>query len=549
MTFALAQLSPVVGDYAGNVERILEAAGRAKEQGAACVIAPELALCGYPPRDLLDREDFVAEGLRALAAMARRAPSGIDLVAGYVDRVGGGRPLRNAAAVIRDGRVVERRHKRLLPGYDVFDEDRWFGPGDPGQAPVILGGRRAALTICEDIWADAWPAPRYGGDPVADLVEQGADCIVNISASPWHVGRGGEREALLRRVAARHGRPVLYCNQAGGNDELLFDGASLHVGADGRLLARGAAFAPDLVLCAPGEPGGADALRPAPGCDEEAIRQALVMGVRDYAARCGFGSAILGLSGGVDSALVCVIASEALGPAQVTAVAMPSRHSSPGSVADARRLAENLGVTWLQRPIEGPYCAYLAALAEDLAGRAPDVTEENLQARIRGTLLMALSNRRGSLLLTTGNKSELAVGYCTLYGDMNGGLAVISDLPKTTVYAVARHVNRRAGRDLIPQATLDKPPSAELRPGQTDQDSLPPYDVLDEVLDRYVVRGEAPEDIVAAGLPEATVRRTIALVVRNEYKRRQAPPGLRVTSKAFGMGRGMPIACRMTAVG
>ncbi len=543
MKIALAQLSPVIGDFAGNCDAIVAAAEMAQEAGADVIVTPELALCGYPPRDLLDRPTFVDEGLRALERVAARLPA-IEAVVGFVDRVEGGRPLRNAAAVIRDGRVAEIRHKRLLPSYDVFDEDRWFGEADV-VAPVTLGGRRVGLTICEDIWADAWgPHPRYKGDPVTDLAAAGVDLFINISASPWRVGKGAERQDLMRRIARKHGRAVLYCNQVGGNDELLFDGASLFVDPRGALAGRGRSFAPDLLICDLESPGGGACAQP-PGGDE-AIRQALVMGVRDYAQRCGFSQALLGLSGGIDSAVVCALAAEALGPDNVLAVTMPSRYSSEGSVGDSRALAAHLGVPIIERPIEGPMSALLDLLAPDLAGRPPGITEENLQARVRGVLLMALSNHSGRLLLTTGNKSELAVGYCTLYGDMNGGLAVISDLPKTGVYSLAHHINASAGREIIPQSTLTKAPSAELRPDQKDQDSLPPYDLLDEILERYVVGRQSADTIVADGLPEDDVRRTVELVRRNEYKRRQAAPGLRVTTKAFGMGRRMPIACRMT---
>ena len=545
MRIALAQLSPVVGDYQGNVERIVQAARAAVDAGCKVVVAPELALCGYPPRDLLDRPDFVEHGLRALELLARRLPD-IEAVVGFVDRVGGGRPLRNAAAVLTGGQVAEIRHKRLLPSYDVFDEDRWFGVAD-AVTPVTLAGRPVGLTICEDIWADAWgPHPRYDDDPVADLAAQGVELMVNISASPWHVGKLAEREALVAGVARKYRLPVLYCNQVGGNDELLFDGASLFVDPDGRVRGRGRSFQADLVICDLSDPAAGPPPALPPGAPDEAIRQALVMGVRDYAERCGFGQALLGLSGGIDSALVCAVAAEALGPDNILAVAMPSRHSSAASVADAQALADNLGVTLIERPIEGAFGAFEQTLTAELSGRPPNVTEENLQARIRGTLLMALSNESGRLLLTTGNKSELAVGYCTLYGDMNGGLAVISDLPKTRVYSVCRQINARSARPVIPQAILDKAPSAELRPDQTDQDSLPPYELLDEILDRYVVRRQAPGEIIAAGLDEASVVRTVELVRTNEYKRRQAAPGLRVTTKAFGMGRRMPIACRMT---
>ncbi len=547
MRVALAQISSVVGDYDGNVRLVEEAAARAVSAGCQVLVAPELALSGYPPRDLLERTDFVDDGLEALETLAGRLPPALEVVVGFVDRVAGGRPLRNAVALVRDGRVVAVRHKRLLPTYDVFDEDRYFGPADE-LSPVTLGDEPAALTICEDIWGGSAlrGGSRYSDDPVAELVAAGARLVVNVSASPWRLGKEREREELLVAVARRHGVPVLYANQVGGNDELLFDGGSLFVDASGTVVARGAAFSDDLVVCDLAEPGRSAPLHPPVTPDEEAVRRAVVMGIRDYASRCGFSDVVLGLSGGIDSALVCALAAEAVGREHVLAVAMPSRYSSEGSLTDARALAASLGVRLLERPIEGPFSALLELLADDLAGRPPDVTEENLQARVRGTLVMALSNRTGSLALNTGNKSELAVGYCTLYGDMVGGLAPIGDLPKTLVYRVARHLDTSAGREVIPKAILDKAPSAELRPDQQDTDSLPPYDVLDEVLERYVVRGEPAETIVAAGVPEDVVARVVALVVGSEYKRRQAPPALRVTSKAFGMGRRMPIARRRT---
>jgi len=539
---ALAQLSPVVGDYAGNVDRVVDAAGRALAAGCDLVVTPELALCGYPPRDLLDRPDFVAEGQSALEVLAARLPA-IEAIVGFVDSVGGRRPLRNAAAVLRDGRVAAVRHKRLLPTYDVFEEIRYFGPAEE-VSPAPVAGARAGVTICEDIWGGQtrYGTGRYADDPVATLAAASCDLIVNLSASPWRVGKEWEREALVRDVACRTGVPVVYCNQVGGNDELLFDGRSLFVDPSGQVRARGAAFAEDLVVIDLDAPERSELAHPTHEPEEESLRQALCMGIRDYVHRCGFSDVLLGLSGGIDSALVCTLAAQALGAEHVLAVAMPSRYSSEGSVVDARALAKNLGVRLLERPIEGPYAAFLSLLQDELTGRPPGLTEENLQARVRGTLLMALSNRFGALLLNTGNKSELAVGYCTLYGDMCGGLAVIGDLPKALVYRLSRHLNARAGRALVPQAILDKPPSAELRPDQRDADSLPPYDVLDEILDRWIVRGESRSAIVDAGLPADDVDRAVALLERSEYKRRQAPPALRVTSKAFGMGRRIPIA-------
>ena len=550
MRVALAQLNPIVGDYAGNTAMILDAADQALAAGATVLVTPELALCGYPPRDLLDRPAFVDDGLAALEHLRKRL-AGIEVVVGFVDRVDapGHRDLRNSAAVIRGGRVVEVRHKRLLPTYDVFDEDRWFGPADSVR-PATIAGASAALTVCEDSWSDSgfWPDPAYGEDPVSDLVAAGATWVVNISASPYRMGKAAEREAMLRATAMHHGVPVLYCNQVGGNDELLFDGCSLFIDATGQVRARGASFETDLVICDLADPAASGPTRPAVGPVEEEVRLALCMGLRDYVRKCGFSDVLLGLSGGIDSALVCALAVEALGPEHVMAVAMPSRYSSEGSVSDAKALAGNLGIQLAELSIEGPFSAFLKTLEPAFEGLEPDVTEENLQARIRGALLMALSNKHGSLLLTTGNKSELAVGYCTLYGDMNGGLAMISDLPKTLVYRIAGHLRDASGERVIPESTLTKAPSAELAPGQLDQDRLPPYELLDEILDGYVVRERSAAELIGEGLDEATVRRVIRMVNRNEYKRRQAAPGLRVTTKAFGMGRRVPIACRLTRV-
>ena len=549
MRIALAQLNPTVGDLAGNVERILRAHRQAAEVGADLVVAPELSLLGYPPKDLLMKPRFVADSLAALERLAGQV-RGPALVVGCIDRTGAerGLPLYNAAALVADGRVVARVHKRLLPFYDVFDEGRYFERGDP--APVVAcGGLRLGLMICEDMWSEqpAGPIARYyQGNPAADLVQAGADVLIDISASPFDMGKIAARQTVARTVAERHGRPVVYVNQVGGNDELVFDGASFAVDAGGRVVAQLPAFEEALQIVEVPAPAGAAAVDPAevlPG-DVEAVRRALVLGLGDYMRKVGFSDAVLGLSGGVDSSLVACLAAEAVGPDHVHGVAMPSRYSSRESLEDAQDLARRLGIHFRTIPIDGPHAAFEDALADAFAGREPDVAEENIQARVRGTILMALSNKFGCLVLATGNKSEVGVGYCTLYGDMAGGLAVISDVPKTLVYDLCRHINATDRRRPVPERVLTKAPSAELKPGQTDQDSLPPYEVLDPILEMYVRDERSHDDIVAAGFDPATVARVVRMVDRSEYKRQQAAPGLKVTGRAFGFGRRMPIAQR-----
>jgi len=545
MRIALAQLNPTVGDLAGNARRILDAYHRAADLGADLVVTPELSLLGYPPRDLLLKPRFIADNLAALDRVVRETGR-TALVVGFVDRSGGprGLPLHNAAALAVEGRVLARKFKALLPTYDVFDETRYFEPGG-GPEVVACHGLRVGLSICEDIWAEAPAGPSarlYHGNPIADLVAAGAEVLVNVSASPFVMGKFAQRSAVIRAQAVRHARPVVYVNQVGGNDQLVFDGGSFAMDAGGRTVAQLRAFEEDLGLVdLPDGPAGPMADLPS---DVEALRRALVLGIRDYMGKLGFREAVLGLSGGIDSSLVACLAAEAVGPEHIVGVAMPSRYSSAHSLEDARAMAGNLGIRFLVVPIDGPHRALEAALAEAFAGREPDTTEENIQARVRGTVLMALSNKFGHLVLSTGNKSEVGVGYCTLYGDMAGGLAVISDVPKTLVYTLCRHINEvRPGRP-IPERVFTKAPSAELRPDQTDQDSLPPYDVLDGILDLYVRQERSHDDIVAAGFDPATVARVLRLVDRNEYKRQQAAPGLKVTSRAFGVGRRMPIVQR-----
>ena len=545
MRIALAQLNTTVGDFAGNEAKILNAYQRAVQAGAELVVCPELAITGYPPRDLLLKSGFIAGNLAVLDRLAA-ATGRTGLVVGYVDenKKRPGRAATNSVALLADGARVATRAKSLLPTYDVFDEDRYFEPAETN-APVVFGGRQLGLTVCEDCWNDEgfWRDRRYRRNPAADLVQAGAELLINVSASPWHIGKHATREAMLASLAAKLQRPLFYCNAVGGNDELIFDGASLVFDAAGRVAARGRKFEEDLLLV----DSDALALSPADAAtDEEHLHNALVLGLRDYLHKCGFQSAVLGLSGGIDSAVVACLAVAALGAQNVRGVSMPSKFSSQGSLDDARVLAETLGIRYDVVPIQNAHQTLEGELRGVFAGCSEDTTEENLQARLRGVILMALSNKFGSLVLTTGNKSELAVGYCTLYGDMCGGLAVISDVPKTMVYRLAAWINR--AREIIPRASITKPPSAELRPNQTDQDSLPPYDVLDAILEEYVVKGAAAADIIASGFDAETVRRVLRLIDLNEYKRRQAAPGLKVTTKAFGIGRRIPVAQRYREV-
>jgi len=541
MKIALAQINTTIGDFEANEARIRSAYARGVNAGVDVVVVPELATTGYPPRDLLLRSAFVEGNLEVLARL-QRATGPTALLVGFVGRnpVRPGRELTNAVACLQNGRCLAVRAKSLLPNYDVFDEERYFEPAE-GNQPVALAGELVGLTVCEDLWNDEdfWRYRRYRRNPAAELTAAGARLLFNVSASPWHLGKDRIREEMLRSLAGKSGVPVVYCNLVGGNDELVFDGGSLVIGPTGNCLARGARFQEDFLVV---DTASAAHLVLEPGGDEEQVHRALVLGVRDYLQKCGFRSALLGLSGGIDSALTACIAAEALGPENVWGIALPSQFSSAGSLEDARALAANLGIRYDVIPIQPAFLGLQQQLQGVFAGRPADVTEENLQARLRGVTLMALSNKYGALLLTTGNKSELAVGYCTLYGDMCGGLAVIGDVPKTMVYRLARWVNR--GRALIPESSITKAPSAELRPNQTDQDSLPPYEVLDAILEAYVVEERAPEEIVRCDFDPATVARVLRLIDQSEYKRRQAAPGLKVTTKAFGVGRRLPIAQR-----
>lgn len=541
MKVALAQINTIVGDLSGNESRILAAYQRGVEQGAELVIFPELAITGYPPRDLLLRPRFIAENLAVLERLAK-ATGKVGMLVGYVgeNAVRPGRGATNAAVLLQNGKIIAMRTKTLLPTYDVFDEDRYFEPATEN-TPVEFNSRRIGVTICEDVWNDEdfWRDRRYQRNPVDDLAEAGAEIIFNLSASPWHLGKNQTRHAMLASLAKKSRCPLVYCNLVGGNDELVFDGASLVFNRAGELIARGESFAEDFIVVDTESP---TTIAPTPLVEEEKVYRALVLGLRDYLHKCGFKSAVLGLSGGIDSALVACIAADALGAENVRGVSLPTEFSSQGSLDDARKLAENLGIRYDVIAIQPSFLAAKQQLAEVFVGRAEDTAEENIQARLRGVTLMAMSNKFGALLLTTGNKSELAVGYCTIYGDMCGGLAVISDVPKTMVYRISRWVNRE--REIIPVDSITKPPSAELRPNQTDQDSLPPYEVLDAILDAYVVQLKSPREIIAEGFAEDAVKRIVRLIDLNEYKRRQAAPGLKVTSKAFGVGRRIPIAQR-----
>ena len=543
MNIAISQINTTVGDFDGNSDKIVDAWRHADEAGAELLVLPELALCGYPPRDLLAKPAFLRQNQVALERLAKRGGRAVAVV-GYasVNETNSGRPARNSAAVLRDGQVAALRHKTLLPTYDVFDEDRYFEPATDN-TPVEILGKKIGITICEDIWNDEvfLNDRRYGRSPTDELTGGGAELLLNLSASPWNLGKEHSRHVLLSQLSTKAGCPVVYCNLVGGNDELVFDGGSQYYNGHGVLGASGAMFAEDLLLVDTETivPKSSDT-----SGDDEKIHKALSLGVRDYLHKCGFASAVIGLSGGIDSAVTAVVAVDALGAENVRGVAMPSQYSSQGSLEDAEHLANALGIQYDVVPIEPVFEQLKSQLREIFEGLNEDTAEENMQARIRGNILMSMSNKFSSLLLTTGNKSELAVGYCTLYGDMCGGLAVISDLPKTKVYSLAKWINR--DREIIPESTLTKPPSAELRPGQVDQDSLPPYDILDSILEAYVVDGQDAEAIIASGHDKATVERIIRLINLNEYKRRQAAPGIKITSKAFGVGRRIPVAKRFS---
>ncbi|KGF73098.1 NAD synthetase [Neosynechococcus sphagnicola sy1] len=579
MKLALAQLNPTIGDLCGNAQQILAVARQAAAEEVDLVLTPELSLCGYPPRDLLLHPSFIAAIAIRLEQLAQDLPPQIAVLVGMVEPnprslQAGGKPLFNSMALLKQGRVQQIFHKRLLPTYDVFDEARYFEPGDEANCFVLeVEGSgatvRVGVTICEDLWNDEafWGKRSYAVNPIADLAQQGTDLMVNLSASPYTVGKQSLREAMLCHSAQRYQQPLVYVNQVGANDDLIFDGCSVAFNRQGQMVCRARGFETDLVLLE-FDPQLGDlrpgAIAPQPAAEAAEIWAALTLGVGDYARKCGFTQAVIGLSGGIDSALVAAIAAAALGPGQVLGVLMPSPYSSDHSIEDALVLAKHLGIRTHTLPIEPLMQGYDQTLEALFAGTAPGITEENLQSRIRGNLLMAIANKFGHLLLSTGNKSEMAVGYCTLYGDMNGGLAAIADVPKTKVYEICHWLNsdltgrtfelqqcqqlqrkiQQPAAIVIPPHILTKAPSAELKPGQLDQDSLPDYDILDDILSQLIHDRQSPAAIVAAGHEEATVRRVAQLVARAEFKRRQAPPGLKITDRAFGTGWRMPIASK-----
>jgi NAD+ synthetase len=541
MKVGLAQINPTVGDFAANSAAILAAYSSLVKSGAEVVLTPELALPGYPPLDLLFKSRFVPQNLAALDALHAQIGE-VPLLVGCVDvNTGPGRPFRNTAAILERGKPIRKISKSLLPTYDVFDEARYFQPAEKNE-PVEIAGIRCGVTICEDIWSREYlPRPLYDCDPLASLAAQGAKVILNLSASPFEVGKPRRRFEMLAARARTHRVAIAYCNTVGGNDQLIFDGNSFAITESGECLAQLAPFRTESAL-AEFKIQNSRFKIPSFQRDEEELFDALVLGTRDYFAKCGFKSAVLGLSGGIDSAVTAVIGAAALGAENVLGVTMPTRYSSEGSVGDSLQLAAALGIRCLTIPIEKSFTALKEQMAPFFEGKPEDVTEENMQPRLRGMTLMALSNKFGHLLLTTGNKSELAVGYCTLYGDMCGGLALISDVPKMMIYQLARWLNR--DHEIIPAATIEKPPSAELRPDQRDQDTLPPYEILDPILELLIEEHLSPDEIIARGFDAQTVRWVVKRVAQNEYKRAQAVPGLKVTSKAFGVGRKMPVAQR-----
>ncbi len=541
MKIAVAQINTTVGDFEGNKARILERIRWAEASGSDLVLFPELAVCGYPPRDLLEKPSFVQKNLQTVEEIASHTGR-VGAVVGYVsvNESAEGKGLFNSAGIMHDGKVRFVQHKTLLPEYDVFDEARHFDPANR-QEVYPFSGSTLGLTLCEDLWS----LHRFGGrriyqiDPVEKLSAAGADIILNLSASPFTLGKQTIRRGLVCDEARAFGLPVVYCNMVGGNDELVFDGRSFAADAAGRVASEAGAFEEDSFIV------DIEKLVPLKKLpildDEELVRRALILGLRDYMRKCGFERAVIGLSGGIDSAVVAALACEAIGNGKVMGVMMPSPYTHPRSVEDAEKLASNLGIITCKVPIGGIYDSYRRALG--YAGgleKKVSIAEENIQARIRGNILMAISNREGALVLSTGNKSELSVGYCTLYGDMAGGLALISDIPKCMVYSLARYINRKAA--VIPEEILTRPPTAELKPDQTDQDSLPPYDVLDQIMKNYIEEKMSAEAIIAAGFDRSEVERIVGMIDRNEYKRRQAAPGIKITSKAFGLGRRFPIA-------
>ncbi|MFC1867771.1 NAD+ synthase [Thermodesulfobacteriota bacterium] len=540
MKISVCQINPIIADFKHNTSLILEAAAKSRESDCSLAVFPELSIMGYPPKDLLEKPAFIAENLRRLDMLA----SGIEdihILCGFVDKNPGktGNPLINSVALIGNGKIIDKKGKRLLPTYDVFDETRYFEPAEESLV-FDLEGKRFGVTICEDIWnvGDIEGVPRYSIDPVRDIKDQGTDIHINLSASPYSINKGALRQEILGKLSMLYDVPTVFCNQVGGNDDLLFDGSSMVVDHRGRLIVKAKEFESDMVIWDTDK--DYRKITNTWSSEEESVLKGLIMGTRDYVYKCGFKRVLVGLSGGIDSTLVAVIAQRAMGPENVMGVSMPSPYTSKLSRRLARTLAKNLKIPFKEIPIIDIFQSYKKSLAPCFEGLKEDVTEENIQARIRGNLLMALSNKFNSLLLTTGNKSETATGYCTLYGDMSGGLAVISDTPKTLCYRLANYINR--DDEIIPEEIISRPPSAELKPGQTDQDTLPPYDVLDNIVEAVVEKNLSHEEIMALGYEPGMVKDILRRIVNNEYKRRQASPGLKITSKAFGYGRRYPIA-------
>jgi len=540
MKIALAQINPTIGDFEGNTDKMMRFIEKTKGLRCDLIIFSELVISGYPPRDLLERRDFLAADKAYLQKLVDSV-AGIGVVCGCVTENPNqeGNPLFNSAVLFDEGKILHQAHKRLLPTYDVFDEERHFEPGRE-YSPFVYKGWKLGLTVCEDIWNDKdfFPRRPYPEDPVSRIIEEGANLVINISASPYFAGKREFKWDMLASIARKYKVPLLYVNQVGGNDSLLFDGTSTAFDITGQLVARARDFEEDMVLFDTDTPKGD--LHPVSGTELESVLKALTMGTRDYVHKCGFSKAVVGLSGGIDSALTACIAVQALGKENALSVFMPSQYTSKENFEDTERLAKNLGIELVRLPISGIFEAFLKELHPVLKDVATEVTGQNIQARIRGTLLMALSNKLGSLLLATGNKSETAVGYCTLYGDMCGALAVISDVPKMMVYELARFINK--DKEVIPSRILEKAPSAELKPDQKDQDDLPPYEKLDRVLKAYVEENKAPDEIIATGIDPSIVQDVVRRVDGNEYKRYQAPPGLKVTTKSFGCGRRYPMA-------
>jgi NAD+ synthetase len=551
MKIAIVQINPTIGAFQHNAKKIISRAAAARDQGCDLVIFSELAIPGYPPRDLLDKPQFIRAGQNCLDKLVAQI-QGIGVIVGCVteNSAPGGKPLFNTAVLFEDGRVLRQVHKQLLPTYDVFDERRHFEPGLPGE-PFPYKGHRLGLTICEDMWndKDIFSKQIYSVDPAADLAGKGADLLVNISASVYHHGKNEFRTRMFASLARKYQVPLLFANQVGGNDSVLYDGVSAVYDARGRQVALARDFEEDMILWnshldTGTARGSAPAIHAVSADVNTSIYKALVTGTRDYLSKCGFSKAVVGLSGGIDSALVACVAADALGPENVTTLFMPSPYTSQDNYEDTRQLADNLGVAYDLIPIDSIFASFLDQLAPEFGDDDPGITEQNIQARIRGTILMAHSNRTGSLVLTTGNKSELAVGYCTLYGDMCGGLAVIADVPKTRAYELARHINDQGVGIRIPERIITKPPSAELKPDQTDQDDLPPYEVIDPIIQGYVEESKGLETLVSEGFDRQVVSEVINRIDRNEYKRFQAPPGIKTTPKAFGEGRRYPLAKR-----